>query len=59
VWSALDFAAEPLAALSPQERLTLRDLMRRISADDPSVLEAAAKVGATAVQPERAGQGAE
>ncbi len=53
VWSALDFAAEPLAALSTQERVTLRDLLRRISADDPSTLDAAAKLGAAAGQAER------
>lgn len=31
VWAGLDFAAEPLGALSEQERLTLRDLMRRMA----------------------------
>jgi DNA-binding MarR family transcriptional regulator len=30
VWANLDFAAEPLAALSDDERRTLRDLLRRI-----------------------------
>jgi DNA-binding MarR family transcriptional regulator len=30
VWADLDFAAEPLAALSDGERLALRDLLRRI-----------------------------
>ncbi len=30
VWANLDFAAEPLAALTEQERRTLRDLLRRI-----------------------------
>lgn len=30
VWAALDFAAQPLAALSDAERTTLRDLLRRI-----------------------------
>jgi DNA-binding MarR family transcriptional regulator len=30
VWEDLDFAAEPLAALSDAQRLTLRDLLRRI-----------------------------
>jgi DNA-binding MarR family transcriptional regulator len=30
VWANLDFAAEPLAALSDEERRTLRDLLRRI-----------------------------
>lgn len=30
VWANLDFAAEPLAALTDEERLTLRDLLRRI-----------------------------
>lgn len=30
VWANLDFAAEPLAALSDQERRMLRDLLRRI-----------------------------
>ncbi|HZU54634.1 MAG TPA: MarR family transcriptional regulator [Actinocrinis sp.] len=30
VWANLDFAAEPLAALSEDERRTLRDLLRRI-----------------------------
>jgi DNA-binding MarR family transcriptional regulator len=58
VWSALDFAAEPLAALSSQERVTLRDLLRRISADDPSALEAAARLAVTAIQPEQAGRSA-
>ncbi|MBS2965295.1 MarR family transcriptional regulator [Actinocrinis puniceicyclus] len=33
VWANLDFAAEPLAALSDQERRTLRDLLRRIQQD--------------------------
>ena len=33
VWAQLDFAAEPLAALSDAERLTLRDLLRRIQPD--------------------------
>jgi DNA-binding MarR family transcriptional regulator len=46
VWVALDFAAEPLAGLTEQERLALRDLLRRISADDPSALETAAMLGA-------------
>lgn len=32
VWANLDFAAEPLAALSDDERRTLRDLLRRIQA---------------------------
>jgi len=32
VWAALDFAAEPLAGLTEHERLTLRDLLRRIVA---------------------------
>jgi DNA-binding MarR family transcriptional regulator len=32
VWSALEFAAEPLAGLSDDERLALRDLLRRIGA---------------------------
>jgi DNA-binding MarR family transcriptional regulator len=35
VGAALDFAAAPVAALTPQERLALRDLLRRISAEDP------------------------
>ena len=30
VWANLDFAAEPLAALSDEERRTRRDLLRRI-----------------------------
>ena len=30
VWSVLDFAAEPLSGLSDDERLVLRDLLRRI-----------------------------
>ena len=30
VWDDLDFAAEPLAALTDEERVTLRDLLRRI-----------------------------
>jgi DNA-binding MarR family transcriptional regulator len=30
VWEDLDFAAEPLAALSDEERLNLRDLLLRI-----------------------------
>lgn len=30
VWDDLDFADEPLAALTDEERLTLRDLLRRI-----------------------------
>jgi len=30
VWAELDFAAEPLAALTDAERTTLRDLLRRI-----------------------------
>jgi DNA-binding MarR family transcriptional regulator len=33
VWSDLDFAAEPLAELSADERTTLRDLLRRICRD--------------------------
>jgi len=36
VWAALDFAAEPLAALSDEERLTLRDLLRRIQQSSPA-----------------------
>jgi DNA-binding MarR family transcriptional regulator len=51
VWAALDFAAEPLAALSADERLALRDLLRRISADDPTALETAAMTAATAAVP--------
>jgi DNA-binding MarR family transcriptional regulator len=35
VWAELDFAAEPLAALTDQERLTLRDLLRRIMGGVP------------------------
>ncbi len=35
VWAELDFAAEPLAALTDQERLTLRDLLRRIQHSSP------------------------
>jgi DNA-binding MarR family transcriptional regulator len=31
VWAALDFAAQPLAALSDADRITLRDLLRRIA----------------------------
>ena len=49
VWATLDFAAEPLAALTAAERLALRDLLRRISADDPTALETAAMTAATAV----------
>src|SRR5947209_15090516 len=30
IWANLDFAAEPLAALTDDERRTLRDLLRRI-----------------------------
>lgn len=35
VWAQLDFAAEPLAALSDGERETLRDLLRRIEQHTP------------------------
>ena len=31
IWSELDFAAEPLGALTAEERGTLRDLLRRIN----------------------------
>lgn len=31
VWSGLKFAAEPLLGLSDEERLTLRDLLRRVA----------------------------
>ena len=36
VWAELDFAAEPLAALTDQERQTLRDLLRRIQHSSPA-----------------------
>lgn len=36
VWDGLDFAAAPLAALTDQERLTLRDLLRRIEDGYPA-----------------------
>src|SRR5579875_1420941 len=35
VWAALDFAAEPLAGLTAQERGTLRDLLRRRNPNEP------------------------
>jgi DNA-binding MarR family transcriptional regulator len=35
VWAALDFAAEPLAALSDTERVALRDLLQRIEDHSP------------------------
>ncbi|NJP99516.1 MarR family winged helix-turn-helix transcriptional regulator [Streptomyces zingiberis] len=34
--ASLDFAREPLAALSPADRTTLRDLLRRMLATDPA-----------------------
>jgi DNA-binding MarR family transcriptional regulator len=36
VWAELDFAAEPLAALSDDERVTLRDLLLRIQEASPA-----------------------
>lgn len=36
VWANLDFAAEPLAALTDSERETLRDLLRRIQHGAPA-----------------------
>jgi DNA-binding MarR family transcriptional regulator len=36
VWAELDFAAEPLAALSDEERVTLRDLLLRIQEASPA-----------------------
>jgi DNA-binding MarR family transcriptional regulator len=39
VWARLDFAAQPLAALSDDERRTLRDLLRRIQQSAGSTLD--------------------
>ncbi|HEV2343158.1 MAG TPA: MarR family transcriptional regulator [Actinocrinis sp.] len=36
VWADMDFAAEPLDSLTDEERLTLRDLLRRIQTGAPA-----------------------
>ncbi|MGH6653676.1 MAG: MarR family winged helix-turn-helix transcriptional regulator [Actinocrinis sp.] len=39
VWAGLDFAAEPLGALTDAERETLRDLLRRIEQHTPEAAD--------------------
>ncbi|GAA2088165.1 MarR family transcriptional regulator [Streptomyces albiaxialis] len=66
--SALDFAGEPLAGLTPLERTLLRDLLKRMLGQEPEGAEGAqgtdeqagteaAETAAGAKKPEEAGEG--
>jgi DNA-binding MarR family transcriptional regulator len=53
VWAGLDFAAEPLAALGEDERLTLRDFLRRLAGTAPGSGPGAAAAPAAPGEPAR------